>query len=123
MKFAAASCGLLSEGFGLGHRRTYTSSSGPDIADANSLLHDPAHSARYLAASDLSDRVAKAETWLLQGFAALDRSDAVGDVQPLAVFDKAWPAIPDVHLASPDQSEHSNIFFIALNMTDCSINV
>ncbi len=82
---------------------TFLNSVGPSIADVYSLLHDPAQSARYVAASDPADLLTQAETWLLQGYAALDRGDAAGAVEPFAAFDKAWLASPDVHYAFADQ--------------------
>ena len=82
---------------------TFSNSVGPVTADVYSLLHDPAQSARYIAASDPADILTKAETWLLQGYAALDRGDAAGAVQPLAAFDKAWLASPDVRYGFADQ--------------------
>ena len=67
---------------------------GPFIADAYALLHDPAQPARYMAASDPGDTATKAETLLLQGYAALDRGDAAGAVAPLEAFDKIWLGSP-----------------------------
>jgi tetratricopeptide (TPR) repeat protein len=74
------------------HGGATTVSDGPAIADAYFLLHDPAQSARYMAASDPDDPTTKAEALLIQGYAALGRGDAAGAVAPLEAFDKLWLA-------------------------------
>jgi tetratricopeptide (TPR) repeat protein len=74
------------------HGGAATTSEGPFIADTYALLHDPEPSARYISASDPDDRTTKAETLLLQGYAALDRGDAASAVPPLEAFDKIWLA-------------------------------
>jgi len=68
----------------------------PTIADIYAWMHDPANTARYIAAGDPDDPVSKAEALLLQGYAALDRGDAQGAVAPLEAFYKAWAANPNL---------------------------
>ena len=65
---------------------------GPALADIYALMHDPALAARYLAASDPNDSVTKAETLLIQGYAALDGGDAANALVPMEAFWKAWLA-------------------------------
>ena len=69
---------------------------GPALADIYALMHDPALAARYLAASDPNDSVTKAETLLIQGYAALDRGDAANALVPMEAFWKAWLADPNL---------------------------
>lgn len=75
---------------------TQGSIDGPAIAHAYSLLHDPAHAARYLAGSDRADPTTKAEALLQEGYAALDRGDLPEAVTPLQAFYKAWLADPSL---------------------------
>ena len=69
---------------------------GPSIADSYALMHDFGQAARYMASSDPSDPVTKAEALLLSGYAALDREDYAAAVPPLEGFDKAWLADPNL---------------------------
>ena len=69
---------------------------GPAIADIYWMQHDPAQAARYIATSDPNDSTTKAETLLLQGYAALDRGDAAGALAPLRAFWTAWLADPNL---------------------------
>ena len=75
---------------------TQTTLQGPTIADIFAWMHDPAQAQRYLASSDPNDSGSKAEALLLQGYAALDRGDAAGALQPLQAFWKAWLADPNL---------------------------
>ncbi len=82
---------------------SFSNEMGPFIADVYSLLHDPAQSERYIVASDPSGAVTKAQTLLLNGYAALDRGDAAGAIQPLAAFQQAWLTNSNLRLAYNDQ--------------------
>jgi tetratricopeptide (TPR) repeat protein len=75
---------------------------GPQVADTYDLMHDPAQSARLLAASDPDDSVTKAEALLLEGYAALDRGAAAAAVPPLEAFYKAWLADPNLQVTFND---------------------
>jgi len=81
---------------------TSTAILGPQVADTYDLMHDPAQSARLLAASDPDDSVTKAEALLLEGYAALDRGDAAAAVPPLEAFYKAWLADPNLQFTYND---------------------
>ena len=69
---------------------------GPAIADLFVMLHDPGQAARYIASSDPTDSITKAEALLMQGYTALDRGDAAGALVPLQAFWKAWLADPNL---------------------------
>jgi tetratricopeptide (TPR) repeat protein len=69
---------------------TQTTPDGVILADTEALLHDPASAARYLAASDPNDASTKAETMLLQAYAAFDRDDGAAAIPPMEAFWKAW---------------------------------
>jgi tetratricopeptide (TPR) repeat protein len=73
---------------------------GPAIADDYALMHDPAHAASYIAASDPADPVTKAEVLMQQGYAALNSGDAASAVAPLEAFYKAWLADPNLQYTS-----------------------
>ncbi|HEX3699803.1 MAG TPA: hypothetical protein VHV27_03930 [Phenylobacterium sp.] len=78
---------------GAGAQTTIT---GPAIADVYAHLHDPAQAQRYMALSDPSDPVTKAEALLLPAYLALDHGDAAAAVAPLEAFWKAWQADPNL---------------------------
>jgi tetratricopeptide (TPR) repeat protein len=80
-----------------------TTTDGPPIADAYTLLHDPVQAARYMTSSDTSDPPAQGEASILQGYAALDRGDAACAVAPLEAFDKIWLANPIIQASEKDQ--------------------
>ena len=63
---------------------------GPYLADAYGLLHDYASAARYMAASDPAEPYAKAEVFMLQVYAALDRNDVAAALPPMEDFWKSW---------------------------------
>jgi hypothetical protein len=79
-----------------------TTLDGPQIADEYARMHDPGHAARFMAASDPTDPVTKAEVLLLQGYAALDRGDAAGAVAPLQAFYQAWLTDPNLQYTYND---------------------
>lgn len=62
----------------------------PSIADEYALLHDASQAARYIASSDPGDLTTRGESFLLQGYAALDRGDPTAAVAPLEAFDNLW---------------------------------
>jgi tetratricopeptide (TPR) repeat protein len=69
---------------------------GPAIADIYWMMHDPEQAARYLASSDPTDPITKAEALLVQGYGALDRGDVAAALGPLQAFWKAWLADPNL---------------------------
>ena len=76
---------------------------GPNLADDYAVVHDPAQATRWIAASAPNDPTTRAETLLLNGYAALDRGDAAAAVAPLEAFYKAWSADPNLQYSYYDQ--------------------
>ncbi|HEX4739961.1 MAG TPA: hypothetical protein VH353_01370 [Caulobacteraceae bacterium] len=77
---------------------------GPQIADTYDLMHDPQMAARYIASSDPDDPLTKAESLLLAGYAALDRTDTAAAIPPLEAFYKAWLADPNLQFTYADNA-------------------
>lgn len=76
---------------------------GPQIADIYALMHDPASASRYLDSSDPADPLTKAETLLLQAYAALNRNDPQAAIPPMQAFWRAWQADPNLQTSYNDQ--------------------
>lgn len=83
---------------------TQTTPDAPTIADLYAWMHDPANAARWIAAGDPAEPATKAEGPLLQGYAALDRGDAVGAVAPLEAFYQVWAADPNLQYSYNNQA-------------------
>jgi tetratricopeptide (TPR) repeat protein len=60
--------------------------------------------ARYIASSDPDDPLTKAESLLLAGYAALDRTDTAAAIPPLEAFYKAWLADPNLQFTYADNA-------------------
>jgi hypothetical protein len=75
----------------------------PSIAEIYLQMHDPVSAARYMAASNPADPLAKAIGLLMPGYGALERNDAAAAVPPLEAFWHAWLADPDLQSSLADE--------------------
>jgi tetratricopeptide (TPR) repeat protein len=92
---------------------------GPIIADGYTLMHDPVLAARYIAASNPDDPTAKAESFALQAYAALDQGDPTGAVAAMEAYKTLWLANPPLQIGNADEPCFLGLAYgLAGRMTD-----
>ena len=76
---------------------------GPSIADDYIRLHDPSEAPKYLALSDQSDILTRAQALLVPAYAAIENNDAASALPPLEAFWSAWQAHTTLQYIYNDQ--------------------